>query len=62
MYQMQQQTWIRKHYENTIVYVFNWISSNFLSLNASKTELPQQVSKLNNFTKKPRLVSAHKIN
>ena len=40
------------HLENTIANVSNWMSSNFLSLNPSKTEflifgLPQQLSKLN---------------
>ena len=40
------------HLENTISNVSNWMSSNFLSLNPSKTEfliigLPQQLSKLN---------------
>jgi len=40
------------HLENTITIVANWMSSNFLSLNPSKTELlifglPQQLSKLN---------------
>ena len=39
------------HLENTISNVYNWMSSNFLSLNPSKTEfliigLPQQLSKL----------------
>jgi len=43
------------HFENTITNVANWMSSNFLSLNRSKTEflifsLPQQLSKLNNPT------------
>jgi len=43
------------HLENTIANVSNWISSNFLSLNLSKTEflifgLPQQLSGLNNPT------------
>jgi len=43
------------HLENTITNVSNWMSSNFLSLNPSKTEflifgLPQQLSKLNNPT------------
>jgi len=43
------------HLENTITNVANWMSSNFLSLNPSKTEflifgLPQQLSKLNNPT------------
>jgi len=41
--------------DNTIINVSNWMSSNFLSLNPSKTEflvfgLPQQLSKLNNST------------
>jgi len=41
--------------ENTKTNVSNWMSSNFLSLNPSKTEflifgLPQQISKLNNTT------------
>jgi len=41
--------------ENTITNVANWMSSNFLFLNPSKTEflvfgLPQQLSKLNNHT------------
>jgi len=41
--------------EHTITNVSNWMSSNFLSLNTSKTEfliygLPQQRSKLNNPT------------
>jgi len=41
--------------ENTITNVSNWMSSNYLSLNPSKTEflifdLPQQFSKLNNPT------------
>jgi hypothetical protein len=43
------------HLENTISEVSNWMSSNFLSLNPSKTEflilgLPQQLAKLNNPT------------
>jgi len=43
------------HLENTITNVANWMSSNFLSLNPSKTEflifgLRQQLSKLNNPT------------
>jgi len=43
------------HLENTIANVSNWMSSNFFSLNPSKTEflifsLPQQLSKLNNPT------------
>jgi len=43
------------HLENTITNVANWMSSNFLSRNPSKTEylifgLPQQLSKLNNST------------
>jgi len=43
------------HLENTIANVSNWMSSNFLYLNPSKTEflifgLPQQLSKLNNPT------------
>jgi hypothetical protein len=41
------------HIEHTISNVYNWMSSNFLSLNPSKTEfrlvgLPQQLSKLSN--------------
>jgi len=41
------------HLENTIAYVSNWMSYNFLSLNPSKTEflisgLSQQLSKLKN--------------
>jgi len=43
------------HLDNTITNVANWMSSNFLSLNPSKTEflifgLPQHLSKLNNPT------------
>jgi len=43
------------HLENATTNVSNWMSSNFLSLNPSKTEflifaLPQQLSKLNNPT------------
>jgi len=43
------------HLENIIVNVSNWMSSNFLSLNPSKTEffifgLPQQLNKLNTTT------------
>jgi len=43
------------HVEDTITNVSSWMSSNFLSLNPSKTEflifgLPQQLSKLNNLT------------
>jgi len=43
------------HLENTITNVSKWMSSNFVSLNPSKTEfiifgLPQQLSKLNNPT------------
>jgi hypothetical protein len=41
------------HLEQTISNVYDWMSSNFLSLNTSKTEflligLPQQLSKLSN--------------
>jgi hypothetical protein len=41
------------HLEHTISEVYNWMSSNFLSLNPSKTEfllvgLPRQLSKLSN--------------
>jgi len=41
------------HLENTIINVSNWMSSHFLSLDPSKTEVlifgqPQQLSKLNN--------------
>jgi Reverse transcriptase (RNA-dependent DNA polymerase) len=41
------------HLEHTISKVYNWMSSNFLSLNLSKTEfllvgLPRQLSKLSN--------------
>jgi len=51
------QLWISliTHHENVITNVCNWMSSNFLSLNPSKTEflifgLPQQFSELDNPT------------
>ena len=43
------------HLEQTVSNVYNWMSSNFLSLNPSKTEflvigLPKQLEKLNHPT------------